>query len=308
MKKPISTILREYSVITLGALIYAIGISVFVIPNTLVTGGMAGVSEIIYYFTGFPISYSYAIINFFLLALGVKTLGGGFGIKTIFAVGVLTILLKIVPMGLTEEFVNGIAIKNGKLISAIIAGAMEGLGIAMMMKYGGCSGGTDIIALIINKRFRIPTAGILLALDVIIIGGSLIIPNAEGWSSRFITLVYGYILAGVSSFTLDRLLNINRQSVQLFVISKKYKEIADRVNNETQRGVTLFNAVGWYSKSDVQVLMIVAKKTQMTGIMNIIRQEDPRAFTSIGSVVDVFGEGFEEFKKSETDSKKEVSA
>lgn len=297
MKKAASTILKEYAVITLGALIYSIGISLFVLPNTLVTGGMAGVSEIIYYFTGFPVSYGYAIINFFLLAIGVKSLGGGFGIRTIFAVAVLTLLLKIVPEGLTEEFINGIALKNGKLLSAVIAGAMEGLGIALMMKYGGCSGGTDIIALILNKRFRLPTAGTLLALDIIVIGCSLIIPNSEGWSSRFLTLVYGYILAGVSSFTLDRLLNLNKQSVQIFIISKKYKEIADRINNETQRGVTLLNAVGWYSKNEVQVLMVVAKKTQMSGIMSIIKAEDPYAFTSIGSVVDVFGEGFDEFQK-----------
>jgi len=190
MKRSVSTILKEYTVITLGALIYTIGITVFVLPNTLVTGGMAGVSEIVYYFTGFPVSYSYAIINFFLLALGVKSLGGGFGIRTIFAVAILTILLKIVPEGISEEFITAIAIKNGKLLSAIIAGAMEGLGIAMMMRYGGCSGGTDIIALLLNKKFRLPTAGTLLALDVIIIGGSLIIPNSEGWSARFVTLVF----------------------------------------------------------------------------------------------------------------------
>jgi len=304
MKKSAATLLKEYLIITLGALIYTVGITIFVLPNTLVTGGMAGVSEIIYYFTNFPVSYSYAIINFFLLAIGIKSLGGGFGVRTVFAVGILTLLLKIVPAGIPDEFIYAISVKNGKLLSAVIAGALEGFGIALMMKYGGCSGGTDIIALIINKRFRIPTAGILLALDIIIIGGSLIIPNEEGWSARFVTLVYGYILAGVSSFTLDRLLNMNRQSVQFFVISKKYKEIADRVNTETERGVTLFNGVGWYSKAEVQVLMIVAKKTQLQAVMAIIRQEDPNAFTSIGSVVDVFGEGFDEFKKNEENSKK----
>lgn len=306
MKKPAGTILKEYLVITLGALIYCVGISIFVLPNTLVTGGVSGVCEIFYYFTGFPMSYSYAIVNFILLAIGVKSLGGGFGIRTIFAVAVLTILLKVVPAAISDEFIADIAIKNGKLLSAIIAGAMEGVGIALMMKYGGCSGGTDIIALIINKNFRIPTAGILLTLDIIIIGGSLIIPNEEGWSARFVTLVYGYILAGVSSFTLDRIINMNRQSVQLFVISEKFKNIADRVNNETERGVTVLNAVGWYSKAEMQVLMIVVKKTQMNAVMEIIKEEDPRAFTSIGSVVDVFGEGFDEFKKLKRNSKKEA--
>lgn len=296
MNKRIVRLIKDYLVITLAILIYTVGWSVFILPNSLVTGGVAGICAIIQYATGFNISYSYAILNGLLLILGVKYLGKGFGAKTIYAVAVISICFRIIPELIPAEFIQAVGVDNGKLMGAIVGGVISGFGISIMINVGGSSGGTDIIGLMVSNKYNISTGRVLLFLDIVIIASSLIIPEESGWGARFATVIFGYVIAGVETFTLDHMMQLNRQNVQLFIFSKRYEQIANRIMQESERGVSVISAKGWYSKDDIQVVLVVARKSQLNQLLVIIKQEDPNAFTSIGSVSGVYGEGFDRIK------------
>ena len=149
--KRVLTVLKEYIIITLGLLCYTAGWDIFIIPHEMVGGGVSGIGALIYYATGFPVSYSYFIINFVLLLIALKVLGKGFGFKTVFAICMASLFFKILPDIIPQSFIDEIAISNGKLMSAIIGGAISGVGITLTFSQGGSTGGTDIIALMITK-------------------------------------------------------------------------------------------------------------------------------------------------------------
>lgn len=295
--KRILTVLKEYLIITLGLLCYTAGWSIFIIPHEMVGGGVSGIGALIYYATGFPVSYSYFIINFVLLLIALKVLGKGFGFKTVFAIVMASLFFKILPDLIPQTFIDEIAISNGKLMSAIIGGAISGVGITLTFSQGGSTGGTDIIALMITKYRNVSPGKIILYLDIIIIASSLLLPNDLNMGAKFANVVYGYIVTGLCASTLDLLLSGMKQSIQMFIFSKNYAAIADRISNELRRGVTVLDGQGWFSKQNGKVLLVIAKKTDMNFLYKIIKEEDKDAFMSEGSVRGVYGQGFDQIKK-----------
>ena len=291
------SVIKDYLVISLGLLLYTLAWAVFIIPHHLVGGGVTGISAVIQYCTGFHVSYSFFIINGILLLIALKVLGPAFGVKTVYAMVVTTLLLRVLPLTIPEEFIRIIAIENGKLLSVILGGALSALGISLTFSQGGSSGGTDIIALMINKYRAISPGRILLILDIFIIGSSLIVPTEGSWGERFANLVYGYVMAGVFSYALDLFVSGSRQSVQILIFSKKYEKIADRITRDVHRGVTALEGKGWYTKTDATVLVVVARKHELKFLLNLIKEEDPQAFLSVGSVTGVYGAGFDVIKK-----------
>ncbi len=299
MEKRENTILRgvkEYTLIALGLLLYTLGWVVFLIPNGLVGGGVTGISAIIYYATGFPISYSFFIINTILLSVALKIMGRSFGVKTIFAIVVTTIFFKVVPGLIPVELIEDIAIDNGKLLSAIIGGACAGAGIAITFTQGGSSGGTDIIALMINKYRNISPGRLILMMDIIIIASSLFIPTEGSLGSRVAIVIYGYVLIGVTGYTIDLILSGARQSIQIFIFSRKHDEIAERIT-AMGRGVTVINAMGWFTKQEGKVLMVIVRRTESNYVFRVVREIDRNAFLSVGNVMGVYGQGFDEMKR-----------
>ncbi len=288
--------IKEYTIITFGLLLYTLGWVVFLIPNGLVGGGVTGISAIIYYATGFPVSYSFLIINAVLLSIALKILGRSFGVKTIFAIFVATIFLDVLPGFIPQELINDISIGNGKLLSAIIGGALAGVGIATTFTQGGSTGGTDIIALIINKYRNVSPGRIILLLDIIIIASSIVIPSEESLGLRLAIIIYGYVLISVTSYTVDLVLSGARQSIQIFIFSRKYEEIADRIT-EMGRGVTVINAQGWFTKSEGKLLMLIVRRTESNYVYKVVREIDRDAFLSVGNVMGVYGKGFDQMKK-----------
>ncbi|MDZ4058510.1 MAG: YitT family protein, partial [Bacteroidales bacterium] len=279
MEKRENAILRgvkEYILIALGLLLYTLGWVVFLIPNGLVGGGVTGISAIIYYATGFPISYSFFIINTILLAIALKVMGKTFGVKTIFAIVVTTIFFKVIPGVIPEELIRDIAIDNGKLLSAIIGGACAGAGIAVTFTQGGSSGGTDIIALMINKYRNISPGRLILMMDIIIIASSLLIPTEGSLGSRVAIVIYGYVLIGITGYTIDLILSGARQSIQIFIFSKKHDEIAEKIT-AMGRGVTVINAMGWFTKQEGKVLMVIVRRTESNYVFRIVREIDRNA-------------------------------
>jgi len=288
--------IKSYVVIAFGLLLYTMAWSIFIIPNGLVGGGVTGASAIIQYCTGFDVSYSYLIINVVLLVVALKVLGRTFGAKTVFAIIMTTLFLRIMPSLIHPEFISAFALENGKLICAIIGGAMSGFGVALTFSEGGSSGGTDIIALMINKYRAISPGKVILIIDVVIIGSSLIIPGEGGWGSKIATVAYGYIITAVFSAVVDLTVSGTKQSVQLFIFSNKYQEIADRISKEANRGATILHGMGWYSKEERHIVMVVARKHDSPALLSLVKNVDPHAFITMGSVMGVFGKGFERIK------------
>lgn len=296
MKEKHSKQIQSFLLIFFGALIYCLGWSTFILPHHLSTGGATGISAVIQYCTGFNMSYSFAILNGVLLLIALKTLGKTFGVKTVFAVACITVMLRVIPEVLPHDFIESISLHNDKLLCAIIGGGISGIGASLMIANGGSSGGTDIIALVVSKYHNIPPGRIILICDIAIIASTLIIPAEGGWGARVATLVYCYVIAGVFSVTLDRVLQSNKQCVQLFIFSNNFAKIADRINSETHRGVSVIGAEGWFSKKDVKVLMVTVRKSQLNSVLSIVNEEDSSAFTTVGNVYEVFGQGFETLK------------
>ena len=289
--------LKSYSIITFGVLLYAMAWSVFIMPMEMVSGGVAGIAAIIQYATNGAIamSWSYIAINAVLIILAIKILGKGFGFKTIYAILLMTVLLKVIPPLIPAEFIKSMALDNGKMLCAIIGGGLNGFGIALTIQQGGSSGGTDIVAMIINKYRPISIGRGIVMADVFIILSALFLP-ADNMAERVATIVYGFVIMGVFSFSLDLFLSGNKQAVQMLIFSKKYEEIADHIAKNIRRGVSVISAEGWYSKQEGKVLMVVARKTEMNAILASIKRIDPTAFTSVSTTMGVFGTGFEHIK------------
>lgn len=301
--------IKAYLVITIGLLCYALGWDLFLIPNNMVGGGVTGIGAVLLYAFNIPVSYSFFIINFILLLIALKVLGKGFGIKTVYAIVVTSIFLDIIPDILPEVFVQEIAISNGKLLCAIFGGVVSGLGIGICFSHGGSTGGTDIIALMITKYRNVSAGRIILIIDIFIIASSFLLPaqeiydasgnviGVESLGMRFATVLYGYILIMACSFTIDLFVSGTKQSLQVFIFSKKYGEIADSIISDIGRGVTLINAQGWYTKNESKIVMVVVRKTDINMIYKIVKSVDMDAFMSVGSVTGVYGKGFDEIKK-----------
>ncbi len=305
LKKTLLGTVREYAVVTFGILLYVLGWSIFLVSNNLVGGGVTGISAIIQYATHglIKVGYSYFVINAGLLIAALFVLGFGFGGKTVYAIVIASVGLNVFQTVIPADFIQAIALDNGKLMSTIMGGIMVGVGIGLTMSVGGSTGGTDIIALMVNKYHNVSPGRLILYMDVVIILSSLLVPSytADGQSvplvEKLTTVVYGFILIVINSTVLDYVIAGSRQSVQLFILSKKYSEIADAITRDLHRGVTVLNGKGWYTRSDTEVLMVITRKTDLNILLRYIRAIDPDAFLSVSSVTGVYGKGFETIKK-----------
>ncbi len=304
-KKNVFVFAKEYSLMTLGIILYVTGWALFLIPNNLVGGGVSGIAAIIQYATkGFiKIGTTYFVINAILLVVALFILGKGFGGKTVYAVIVASIGLNVLQGLIPAEICQTLAVDNGKLMSTIMGGIMAGVGIGMAMSQGGSTGGTDIIALIVNKYRNVSPGRMILWMDVVIILSSMLVPSysADGellpWTEKITTVVYGFILVVVNSTVIDLYLSGSRQSVQVFILSQKYAEIADMITNELHRGVTVLDGKGWYTKHDTEVLMVITRKSDLSFLLKMIKSVDPDAFLSVSLVTGVYGKGFDKIKE-----------
>lgn len=294
--------LKEYLLIAFGLLVYVMGWVIFLIPNNLVGGGVSGIGAVVYYATGIPVSVTFFVVNFVLLAIALKVLGPSFGIKTVYAVIITTLMFQFLPQVIPSDIIELIGMSNGKLLATIIGGIMSGFGIGLAISQGGSTAGTDIIALMVAKYRNISTGKMILSIDVFIVLSSLIIPmedsagNMLTWGEKIAVVTYGFVLIACCSYTIDLYLSGSKQSVQIFIFSKKYPEIADHIASEMHRGVSVLDAEGWYTKADSKVLMVIARKAELNTILRMIKGIDPEAFLSAGTVMGVYGKGFDKIK------------
>jgi uncharacterized membrane-anchored protein YitT (DUF2179 family) len=276
----------DYVVITIGVLFYTFAWADMLIPNGIASGGLTGACTILNFATGIPVYLSYVIINGLLIILGSIVLGRGFGFKTLYAIGLSTLGLDFLA---GMEFLH--VFFDNKLLLVIVAAIIESIGITCILARGGSTGGTDIVALIVNKFWPVSLGKVFLAVDMFIIASILLIPG-----KTVEDMVYGYVAMVIFSVFVDWVLLGRNSTWQIMVFSNKYKEIADMVINDLERGVTALEATGWYSGENKKVLLILVRKPELHTITKLVKEIDPSAFVTVSSASTVYGEGFDEMK------------
>ena len=260
----------------------------------MTSGGVSGVGALIFYVTKFPPSYTYFIINVALLLSALKILGLKYTVKTLLATAMVSLFIdlgqRLVPIDpVTGEMYK--LVGEQKFMACVLGGLTEGIGLGLVFQSGGSTGGSDIVASIINKYKPISLGRALLMVDIFIVGANwFVIRDVE-------TLVMSYCMLFIAINMVDYVINGARQSVQFIIVSEKYEEIATLINHDLQRGCTVLEGHGWYSKQKRPVLLVMAKKFERKDIFDLIHRVDPKAFVSMSNVEGVFGEGFDPIKK-----------
>ena len=285
--KNVFSVIWDYILLSLGTLLYCMGWTSFLIPNGIASGGLTGLCTILQFGTGIPIGWSFPILNTLLLIVGVIFLGKAFGFKTIYVIALSSVLFELLPHFPVLEVTD----IPDKIMVALIGGVMESIGIGLTILRGGSTGGTDIIAMVVNKYWPVSPGRVYLITDLFIISLMLLVPD-----KGIVDMIYGFVVMIVFSFGVDYVLLGNKSSVQILVFSPKYQEIADHIINNVHRGVTALQSVGWYSQAESKVLLIISRKHQMNEVINEIMKIDKKAFISVSSANSVYGEGFEEIK------------
>ena len=293
-------VIWDYFLMTVGTFIFVMAWTSFLQPNELASGGLTGLTTIMDYASGgaIPMDLTYSILNVLLLIAGFLFLGKTFGFKTIYVLALSSFLFWLLPnyFGEGSRIVNLEVVDEDltKLMVAIVGAAMEAVGIGIILLRGGSTGGTDIVAMILNKYWPISPGKVYLYSDIFIVASLLFIP--ESLHGGPVNMIYAYVVMIAFSFGVDYVLLGRKSSVQLLVFSKKYNEIADHIIYDVERGVTALQSIGWYSQKESKVLLIILRKREMSGVIKEIKRIDKDAFVSVSEATSVYGEGFEEIK------------
>lgn len=275
---------KDYFFITLGVAIYAFGFCAFILPEKVVIGGLAGWGTIVYLTTGIPVAITQYVLNLILLAMAFKIVGKQFVIGTLYGATMISVFVGIFqPLfseGLTHE----------PFMNIVIGSTLAGLGIGMTFVHNGSSGGTDIIAAMVNKRSNVSIGRMMLYVDVVTISLSFFIFH------ELDKMVYGFVVLFLVSYMADQVIYTNRQAVQFTIFSRHWEEIATAINNDASRGCTVLTGMGWYSKQEVKMLVVMCRKIESVTIFRIIKSIDHDAFVTQANVNGVYGKGFDELK------------
>jgi len=277
--------IKEYVTIVIGLSLYALAWTGFLLPHEITTGGVTGIGALLFYSNKIPVAVTYFSINIFLLIISIRVIGWKFSIRTVFGVIILTFFLS-----LSQSLIKKPLLIEEPFMACVIGGVLAGLGIGIVFTANGSTGGTDIIAMVVNKYRNITIGRAIMYCDLLIIGSSWFIFHSID------KIVFGITTLAIMSYFIDFIVNGVRQSVQFMIFSQKYEEIAQRINTEAMRGVTVLDGMGWYSKEPVKVLVVMARKNESVKIFRIVKQVDSNAFVSQSSVIGVYGKGFDIIK------------
>ncbi len=299
------TWIKDLLLITIGVAIYAFAWTGIINPAEGMGGGATGFARLVCELTGgiegggIPIGVTFFIFNAVFLIICVLLLGAKFGIKTIYAILMTSVLMTLFEGILPAEGIFP-ELAADKLLSSILGGVVMGIGVASCLLMGGSTGGSDLIAMIVTRYMNLSYSQVVVFVDIFIIGASYFV-----FGGNIMITIYGFITTAVFGYASNLVLSGDKQSLQIFVFSKDYEQIAEVVSNKLERGVTLLNGVGWYSKQDVKVVMLVCRKSEMGMMMRAIKSIDNKAFISVANVMGVYGEGFDKYKIA---GKKEIKS
>ena len=271
--------IKDYSLILVGTLILAIGLNVFLVPMKLSAGGIGTIGTVLLYFFGIPLSVTNLALNLLLFLVGFKVLGRDSVIKTIVGMVLLSLFLEITSRMPVPEL--------DIIIATIMGGALVGLGVGLVIRVGGSSGGSDFLGLMIRKRVpHISVATIILTIDLIII---LI---AGICFKDFIVAFYSALCMFISSMVSDRIIDVGKEAKSIYITSQKNEQIKEIILTDFERGVTEVYTQGGYSKSKRLMLLCVVSPKEAPRLVKRIKSIDSRAFIIISDARLVLGEGF----------------
>ncbi len=289
----------DYVMIVLGIFMYAFGFCAFILPHRIVMGGLSGVGTLVYFATNeaIPVAVTQYMLNLLLLAMAFRIVGKTFVIRTIFGATVISLFI-----GIGETFFMGLGhpILEDMSLSAILGAIICGLGVGTVLIHNGSTGGTDIVATMVTKMSNVSIGRAMVVTDMVIVTSSIFLPFdgtfGERLEARIPLIVYGYVVTFVASYCADMIVVGNRQAVQFIIFSHHWQTIADAINNDAKRGVTVLDGEGWYSKKQIKILMVWCRKIEAPGIMRLVKGIDDDAFITQGAVNGVFGKGFDMYK------------
>lgn len=290
---------KDYIMIIVGLFLYAFGFTAFILPHEVVIGGVAGVGTLVYFATnGFvPVAVTSYGLNLCLLAMAFKVVGKQFVQRTIFGVTVIALFI-----GILEGVFMGIGhpLVPDRVVSVVLGAILCGVGVGTTFIHNGSSGGTDIVAAMVSKVSNVSIGRTMIFVDMFIVTCSILLPFdgtlEQRIEARIPTMVYGFTVTFVASYICDMIINTNRQATQFIIFSQKWEEIANRINREAHRGVTILDGQGWYSKKEVKILMVWCRKIESVTIFRIVKSIDDQAFITQGAVNGVYGKGFDKVK------------
>jgi uncharacterized membrane-anchored protein YitT (DUF2179 family) len=303
-------VLFEYLVIIIGIAPMALMVNWVLLPHAFVGGGLTGICSVIYYITGdlfpslfpeyggaVPVWLTTFVFNAILLLVAGLTVGWRFCIRTMVGVAAITFWYRVIPI-LQEPIIDD------PWLGAIIGGFVFGLSLGCVLAANGSSGGTDIVAMIVNHYHNISLGNIMLACDVVIIASAFFLPLPasmleEGTNPTYLHIkrvLYGVAMTISYTLAVDWIMSRLHRSVHFLIYSSKYEEIATAINTTVNRGVTILDGTGWYSKKPVKVISVLVRKPESSLVFRIIHDIDPSALVSIADVRGVFGSGFDKIK------------
>ena len=283
--------LWDFLLVNIGMAVYSLGWAAFLLPYKITTGGLTGMVAILHYATGVNMPITIFGVNAVLLAISLWQLGWRFTLKTSFAVFALSTYLQIGQDIMTQDGQLLQLMGPGQDAMACVLGAIfNGVGLGICFLSGGCTGGWDIVAALVNKYRNISLGRVLLFLDFFVIASCW--PLFHDWRM----VVFGYVTLAVYTYVLDLVVNSSRQDVQFIIFTRKYKEISNRIITQTNHSVTVLDGEGYYSHSDVKVLITIVHKREQIDILRMVHEADPEAFLSQSRVEGVYGNGFDHIK------------
>ena len=301
-KKKVLIGIFDYIVITIGTVLFVMAWTSFLLPNNMIDGGLTGASALLAMVTGVSVDVWYFSVNVLLLILALFVLGQGFGIKTVYAIVLSTLLFRFLgneSLRCLWSVEGEILYVGDGLLVPIIGGLLEAIGLSMIIIRGGSTGGTDILALIVNKFWPISVGRFYLVADFVIITLLIFVPGHS-----FTDVVYGYVTMGVCAYVLDMILLGKESTVQVLIFTEQRQQIGDYITRKMERGLTALKAIGWYTQEDRQVLMVMLRKTELPELVKAVKEMDAKAFVTVVPANNVYGEGFDQIKTGITHKKK----
>lgn len=280
MLKTSTTILRNLGLILLGNTIYALAVTMFILPNGLITGGTTGLALIFYHQFGIPITLLVAVLNFAMFILGATMLGRAFALSTIVSSFYYPLIF-----GLFQKITFLQDMTSDHLLSAIYAGIMIGISIGMVIKAGASTGGMDIPPLILNKKFGLSVSVLMYGIDFVILLSQILFANKE-------QVLYGILLVFIYTVVLDKVLLLGQSRTQVQIISEKYLEINQMISKRLDRGATLIHAETGYLRNKSLVVLTIVSNRELPKLNELVLSIDPKAFMIINRVNEVKGRGF----------------
>ena len=282
--------IKDYLYMAFGIAVYTVGLTGFIIPNEIVTGGLAGAALLLKYAAGIEVAKTIMVVNLLLLVLAFRLLGKTFVINTIIGAGMLSFFVNIGETYLTP-YLTANPLIHDPFIAIVLGGILMGSGLGMVYSVNGSTGGVDIIGYLVTKYFKIRISRILLYVDVMVVVSSIFVLSNYATEK----MVLGLILLPIMYQAVDVVMNGAKRAIQVTILSKKYEEIATHINTELKRGCTVVDGTGWYTKNPQKVIIVFARRGEGTTIFRLVNSIDPEAFITRTNVEAVYGKGFEKF-------------